>query len=187
MVPKKDATKKRIMDVTLSLLENTENPEDITIRRIAEDAGIGIGLINYHFTSRDKLINEVISLKMNSLSGSMIHLEEQIVDPVKYLKEMLIMMSDIAIKNSKLNKISVEYELLHGDFKICLTLLPLLKKIFEERKTDTEIRFIAYQIITTTQSIYLRQDAFHMYAGVNIENKKERDMLLNQLVDNLVK
>jgi hypothetical protein len=108
-------------------------------------------------------------------------------DPVGYLKEMLIMMSDIAIKNSKLNKISVEYELLKGDLKICLTLLPILRKIFEGKKSEAEIRFIAYQIIVTTQSIYIRQDAFYLYSSVNIENKAERDELLKELVDNLIK
>lgn len=34
--------------------------KSITARMIAEQAGIGLGLINYHFGSKDKLITECV-------------------------------------------------------------------------------------------------------------------------------
>jgi len=128
MTSKKEETKKRIIEVTSDLLDSVENPEDMTIRQIAEEAGIGVGLINYHFTSKEKLMNEVISIKMESMAGTLEKLEEYKGDPIKYLKEMLINMSDVAVKNRRLSKMSIEYDLLKGDFKICLYLLPNLCK-----------------------------------------------------------
>jgi AcrR family transcriptional regulator len=187
LTSKKEETKKKILEVTGALLDLVENPDEITIRRIAERAGIGVGLINYHFTSREKLMNEAISAKIESLAGVLENINEYKDDPLNYLKEMLINMSDSAMKNRRLNRISAEYDLLKGDFKICLYLLPILRKIFMHRRSETELRLIAFQIIVTTQSIYLRQDAFHMLTGINIEIKGERDSLINSIVDNLIK
>lgn len=187
MGTKKENTKKKIIDSTLKLLEDFDNPEDITIRKIAETAEIGVGLINYHFGSRDKLINEAISQKLNLLAGNMAEPLTGITDPILYLKQMLIVMSDLAVKNSKLSKISVEYELLNGDFKVCLTLLPILRRIFDNKKTESEIRLIAFQIIVTTQTIYIRHKSFYLYSGINAEQKKERDAMLISLVDSIIK
>lgn len=187
MSTKKEITKNRIIKSTIQLLEEFENPADITIRRIAETTGIGVGLINYHFGSRDRLINEAISQKISLLADNMTDSLAEITDPILYLKQMLIIMSDLAVKNSKLNKISVEFELLNGDFRICLTLLPILRKIFGDKKTENEIRLIAFQIIVTTQTIYIRQEAFYLYSGINIDHKADRDAMLIEMVDNLIK
>ena len=187
MTSKKEETKKRIIEVTSDLLDSVENPEDITIRQIAEEAGIGVGLINYHFTSKEKLMNEVISIKMESMAGTLEKLEEYKGDPIKYLKEMLINMSDVAVKNRRLSKMSIEYDFLKGDFKICLYLLPILREICKGSKSETNLQLIAFQIIVATQSVFLREEAFHMLTGINIEVKAERDCLIDSIVDNLIK
>lgn len=187
MGSKKEDTKKKIIEVTNKLLDAAENPEDITVRKIAEAAGIGVGLINYHYASRDNLIKEVISMKMESLAEIMEKLDGDLSDPTKYLKEMLMMMSDTAMKNHKLNKFSVEYDLLKGNFRVCLYLLPVLRKIYNGGKSETDLRLIAFQIIVAMQNVYLRQEAFHMLTGINIEIKNERDTLVNSIVDNLIR
>ncbi|SHO52343.1 TetR/AcrR family transcriptional regulator [Anaerocolumna xylanovorans] len=186
MGTKKDETKKKIMEVTINLLDTVENPNDITVRKIAEAAGIGVGLINYHYESRDNLIKEAVSMKMESLAEIMEKLDGDLSNPIKYLKEMLVMMSDTAVKNPRLNKFSVEYDLLKGDFRICLYLLPILRKIYNDSKSETDLRLIAFQIIVAMQSVYLRQEVFHMLTGIDIGIKKERDNLINSIVDNLI-
>lgn len=184
---KRDDTKKRILEVTMDLLESTENPDDVTVRKIAEAAGIGTGLINYHFNSRDNLVKEAVTGKMESLAEIIEKLDGDSSNPQKYLEETLIAMSDTAMKNHKLNKLSVEYDLLKGDFRIYLYLIPVLKKIYNESKSETDLRLIAFQLIVTMQGIYLRQEAFHMLTGINIELKSERDSLIKSIVQNLIK
>lgn len=187
MANKKEETKRKIIEVTSALLDETENSEEITIRKIAEEAGVGIGLINYHFKSRDNLLNEVATIKMQELAGTMEKMDKYVDNPLKYLKDMLIHMSDIAMKDSKLNKISVEFDLLNGNFRTCLYLLPILREIFGSERSEMELRLIAFQIIIATQTIYLKQDDFHMFTGIDIEIKAERDRLINSIVDNLIK
>lgn len=187
MSSKKEETKKKIMEVTMNLVDSVENPDDITVRKIAESAGVGVGLINYYYGSRDNLIKEAASMKMESMAEIMEKLDGDLSNPVKYLKEMLMMMSDTAMKNSRFSKFSVEYDLLKGNFRICLYLLPVLRKIFDESKSETDLRLIAFQIIVAMQSVYVRQEAFHMLTGIDIEIKKERDTLIDSIVDNLIR
>ena len=187
MGSKKEETKKKIMEVTIALLDSVENPDDITVRKIAESAGIGVGLINYYYESRDNLIKEAVSMKMESMAEIMEKLSGDLSNPIKYLKEMLMTMSDTAMKNNRLNKFSIEYDLLKGNFRICLYLLPVLRKIYNDSKPETDLRLIAFQIIVAMQSIYLRQEAFHMLTGIDIEIKKERDKLIDSIVENLIR
>ena len=187
MNSRKETAKKKLLDATTALLDTTDNPDDITVRKIAETAGVGVGLINYYFESRDQLIHEAVSLKMDFLASIMKNQDDGSSDPKQNIKHILISMSDIGMKDQKMNKISVEYELLNGDFNACLYLLPILRKIYNGQKSETDLRLLAFQIIIAFQSIYLRQQAFHMYSGINIENKSERDCLISSIVDNLIK
>lgn len=51
--------KELILKVTLDLIKN-EGFEGITIRKIASKANVNVALINYHFGSKNKLVNEII-------------------------------------------------------------------------------------------------------------------------------
>jgi len=49
--------KENIISVTTDLIEQSNgNIKNITARAIAEKAGVGLGLINYHFGSKDNLV-----------------------------------------------------------------------------------------------------------------------------------
>jgi AcrR family transcriptional regulator len=184
---KKEETKKKILEVTVDLLDTIENPDNITVRKIAQAAGVGAGLINYYFESRDDLIKAAVAQKMVSMAEIMESLKEDSGNPKEYLKNVLTAMSDTAMKDRRLNKISAEYDLVKGDFKICLYLQPVLRKIYQDSKSETDLRLIAFQLIVTLQSVYLRQDAFHLLTGIDAGIKKERDNLINSIVDNLIR
>ena len=49
--------KERIIRATVSLIENSDGfVENITLRAIAQEADIAVGLINYHFGTKQNLI-----------------------------------------------------------------------------------------------------------------------------------
>lgn len=53
--------KNRIIEATTELIEQYNGSiKDITARMIAAKAGVGLGLINYHFGSKEKLITECV-------------------------------------------------------------------------------------------------------------------------------
>jgi AcrR family transcriptional regulator len=46
----------RILEATISLLLETKDFDALTVRAIAERAGVGVGLINYHFADKESLV-----------------------------------------------------------------------------------------------------------------------------------
>lgn len=52
-------TRGRILDATVKLLYGS-HPRELTTRRIAGEAGVNIAAINYHFRSKDELIDEAV-------------------------------------------------------------------------------------------------------------------------------
>lgn len=57
------STKNKILEATLSIISN-EGFQNVTIRRIAMDAGVNVAAVNYHFGSKDNVINEALEYLM---------------------------------------------------------------------------------------------------------------------------
>lgn len=60
--------REKIIQAALALLrEKDERAEEITVREICTRAGVGLGLINYYFTSKDRLIEICIERIVNGI------------------------------------------------------------------------------------------------------------------------
>lgn len=86
----KDLSKKElILKVTLELIKK-EGFEGVTIRKIAMLAHVNVALVNYYFGSKDKLLNAVIQVLVNSLRESFDILDDETQIPREKLKSFLI-------------------------------------------------------------------------------------------------
>lgn len=78
-------TKGNILNSTLELIE-TEGVENVTLRKIATLANVNLALINYHFGSKDKLINEALKELVASFKGYFFILDDLSISPKERLK-----------------------------------------------------------------------------------------------------
>lgn len=81
-------TKAKILQTTLDLIK-MEGFESVTVRKIAADSGTNVALINYYFGSKDKLINEALSVFLSSFEGTFDLLDDVSISPRKRLKQFL--------------------------------------------------------------------------------------------------
>lgn len=185
---KKDLeTKERLIQVTLDLLDEVEGVDDITVRQIAERAGVGIGSINYHFQSKDNLLNEAVMRVVGDVAASWYQpFQHQEVDPVTRLRQLFKESSRIVALYPKLSQVSVSHALLHSDFEVSSLIIPLLREIFGDRKSETELRLISFQLVTSMQVAYLRTEAFRRYSGIDVLDDQQREAAIDILVDNLI-
>lgn len=84
-----DLTKKElILNATLDLIQK-EGFEGVTVRKISALANVNIGLVNYHFGSKDKLINAAIQILACTFKESFSILDDEQTPPRERLKQFL--------------------------------------------------------------------------------------------------
>jgi AcrR family transcriptional regulator len=176
--------KERILQAAIALMDEVEDSDRITIRQIAERAGVGVGLINYHFQTREHLLYTAIGEYMTQLITAIQQAPSQGGSPVDTLKSMLSSLCDIGMRHEKQMRIGAQYQLQQGDFSAANFLLPTLRQVFAGKKDENAIRLIAFQILVTTNVLLLRSDAFFTFAGMDLRNKEQRNHLLDILIDN---
>lgn len=186
MNSKEQLTRQLMIDTAKALLEETDDVEKITIRQIAERAQVGIGLINYHFKSKDNLLSLAIGDTMEKIildfSKSDRYLD---LSPIQKLKVMLKELYTMSDKKVKLMRFIVSSDIMNGNMQTPLHLIPLLKQIFGDKKDDMELRILALQILYPIQVIGLNRDAFYMYSGINVSDEEQLSYFIEKLINNL--
>lgn len=83
------STQERILLATIECIEEYGLP-NVTIRKIAEKAGVNIAAINYYFRSKDKLLEEAMRITVrNSFEDARDALREEGLPPAERLRRVL--------------------------------------------------------------------------------------------------
>lgn len=188
MAKKDQEAKARIIKVATGLLlESPDAIDKITVRQIAEQAGAGIGSINYYFGSRDKLLSIAIGNILAETANQYIDQKDTSgLEPVVRLKNMLKELCNISLANEKLIQFTLMQGVMNGDVSTPLYLVPMLKDIFGVEKDEIELRITALQLLQPLQMAGISPEAFRMYCGIDLYDATARGNLIDMLVDHLV-
>lgn len=93
----KESTKDKIIKTTYDLMLETDDINTVTVRMIATRADVNVALVNYYFTSKENLFNEVINTILITSKQLFELLDDETVAPrdrlfsfiVNYQKHML--------------------------------------------------------------------------------------------------
>lgn len=179
--------KKRILEATMKLLLKHKNENKVTVREIAQEAGVNGAMINYYFQSKNNLLNMATGTCMEQMAKVMLEEDKHGSLPILRLKRMLKALSTFAFENYFLSSIAISSDLKNGSVITSQMLLPLLREIFTEEKTETELRLISIQLILPLQIIFLNPKAYSQYFESDIYDEAKRNMVLEQLADNLTR
>jgi AcrR family transcriptional regulator len=175
--------REKIINATIELLVEHNDTDRLTMRLIAEKAGVGLGLINYHFKTREALINDAIGEMMfHAVKPHLSIPSSADGDPKAAIRAIFRATSDIGMRYS-LGRFAVQYAMLQGNMEVPALIVPLVRQFFGKRKDDLEIRLTAFSMVTTMQVAYIRSDAFRLYAGVDIQNEVQRNELIDRIID----
>ncbi len=181
--------KERILVAAMQILSQEDSdPERITVRQIAARAGVGVGLINYHFQNKDNLVKQAIDRMNGEIADQWQRsLDASIADPVERLKAMLKINASVGAGHARLARLSIQYELLRGDLEVPVVILPVLREIFGREKGEQEIRVLAFILVTGLQVMLIREHAFRKYSGINIFDPEQREHWIDTIVDDLTR
>nr|UWI50845.1 TetR/AcrR family transcriptional regulator [Clostridioides difficile] len=182
----KDA-RQRIIEVTLRILEEVDDIDKITVRQIAERAEVGVGLINYHFKTKDNLLSIAIGDTMSNIITELSDYSVYTLDSVENLKNLLKRLCDIGMHYDKVLPFIVNQCIINGNMQAQLAIIPILRNIFGDEKDEMSLRTIALQIILPIQMAALSPESFQLYSGTNIKVKYQRDNFIDILIENIIK
>lgn len=178
-----------ILDATRTLVSEAADLDAITVRQIAQRAGVGAGLVNYHFASKDNLLGIVIGSAMTAAvraatehSGD----EDAVLDPATRLKDLLKELCALGAGGEQLTRFMLRREVVDGSQEAAMHLVPLLRDLYPGVQDEARLRILAVQILHPIQVAGLNPDAFHRYSGFDLIRPDQRDRFVDVLVDNLV-
>lgn len=178
-----DNVKDQLIQATMKVLAESKNPGKITARQIANEADANLAMINYYFNSKDALVNTAVNKLMTDKADQLKKIRDSDIPAKQKLKKFLITMSDITIDYSELTKPTIPYLLLEGEIELPYHILPMIKECCGDKKSETECRIIAYQLISFSQLVFYRSSDFLKYTGIDIRDKKQKDTLFQTILD----
>lgn len=180
--------KERIIEVTIALIQAAKgNVSQVTMRDIAERANIGVGLINYHFTSKDNLIavcvEQIIGQVMRTFKGN--HGKSD--DPKANLIAFTVSVFSFLKDNPEIAKISMLSDLNapHAEsnsatsYRAILQALPV--SIPNKKRTH-----LAFMLLSTIQSAFLNRTIAKDLFGFDLLTKRGTQAFFEETINLLL-
>ena len=181
-------TKEKLIDATFALMEEADDPLNVTSRQIAERAGTKPSMINYCFGSRENLIYQTFQKQyLDFLKEEPIaELIASDISPKELLKKLHFIVAKCLVENPKFTKAISPFVLFERDLSKESFSFPYVKKHYAGRKTDRECRLIAYELSSMMQLMICRKDDLKRDFGIDLDNAKELKKYIDMRIDLLL-
>ena len=185
---KLNITKEKLTGATFALMEELDDPLNVTSRQIAERAGTKPSMINYCFGSRENLIYQTFQTRyLGFLSDTSV--EELIASdlpPKELLKRLHFIVAKCLTDNPKFTKAITGFVLFNRDLSHDSFSYGYVKKHYAGRKTDEECRLIAYEMSAMMQLMICRKDDIKKDFGIDLDNEDELKRCIDMRIDLLL-
>jgi len=187
----KDTAKQRLINVTIELICQGKKPSEITVADITERAGVGNGMVNYHFQSKDNLIRTVVK-RVTSCSKSCFNEKLKTFESVsakERLSDILKQTTDLFAENPEICKIAILDNLSNDANTIHLlsdvdVFNDCLKELYNNDKHKIWIK--NYIIASFFNYIFLKADVIKKETGFDFYDKNQRDEAINSFINDLL-
>jgi AcrR family transcriptional regulator len=108
-----DESQSRILEAGIQIMIELGDVRKVTMRDIADRAKVGLGLINYHFKTKEDLIRLAIRTFMNRVIGDWAKSStvEPSNDPAENLRNKLTEVSEFLAVHPRVSRISILFDL----------------------------------------------------------------------------
>lgn len=174
-------SKERIIQAAIDLIhEKGEHMDDITVREICKRANVGLGLVNYHFENKDKLIELCVERIVNRIIDNFSSIREKTdkltaFEKLDYLGNMTLtfLFEHYAVSKTSIladMRMPKEDDNTHRTY---LAYLPLVSACRPDWDKETLERKTFYLIAAMQQS-FLRYKIIMQLYGIDLTVPEER-------------
>lgn len=185
--------KNAIIQATIDLIEEKgENIDTITVREICNKAEVGLGLINYYFGNKDKLIDFCVEKIINGIVEKLNLMCEQTKDctPYEILDRLGNMTLTFLFEHYAVAKISIMTDMRapkenDNTHRTYLAFLPLVIACHPDWDNE-KVKRKTYCLITAMQQTFLRHEIIRLTQGVDLRNTEERKAYYSQMLKDIL-
>lgn len=188
-----DNVKDKILNSTIELLGEYEAFEKVTVRIIAHRAGVGVGLINYHFQTKEKLV----SLCVQRIIGDVIKRFEQLsqslnMEPLEKLHYIANRNCSFLVQNKGISRISILSDIENGDFadntsRTIEAYIPVVSCVCGEKTNSEEIYLKTSIMISAFQSAFMRRSVYMQGLALDFYDLHQRKLIVDMIIDSILK
>ncbi len=187
-------TKDAIIDEAIAILEEKgDDPQKLTIRELAGRLGIGVGLVNYHFGSKEVLVNRCVKKMIMSIVEEFHKVRTSLafMKPKEKLNYLCLMTFDYLYTKPNVSKVALIYDLgntSHDDTtsELIDAYIPIIKDC-KPSCDDSKAYLIASRVIYIIEQSFLRTDVIKSRCGVDLSNSDDRKEYLENLLKDMIK
>lgn len=183
----KNSLKETIIQVTTELIEENDGKVDrITARVIATRANIGLGLINYHFGSKEKLIaicvQRIIGEVISNFDTTKVYLTDK-----ERLTAWAIHVFNFLFEHSAIAKISILSDLQNYTPKSNSAFTQYgFRNALTSTSDERDKAFLSFVLTAAMQVAFLGCEAVKDLLGYNFEDVNDREAYIKKLVSTML-
>ena len=151
-------TRENIINATLKII-GEEGFQNVTIRKIATLAGVNVAAINYHFGSKDIVINEALKYLTGKLKDSFKYLGEKEVSPEIRIKNFIRCYADAALEHPDVFRNYINHSM-------CNTEMPSDYSEFMKREGFEELKNTLREMTSLDDDMLLFMKGFQIISGI---------------------
>ncbi len=185
--------KEAIIQETIELIEeNGEHLEEITVREICKRAGVGLGLVNYYFKNKEKLIELCVERMINGIVGRFQNIREKTegFTPFEKLEYLGNMTLDFLFEHYAVSRISVLTDMQtpkdnDNTNRTYAAYLPLVAACRPDWDEAT-VKRRTFCLITAMQQMFLRYDTISKVLELDLTKKENRKAWHTQILHDIL-
>lgn len=186
----KSNLKETIIHATTELIQECNGDVGkITLRKIAERAGVGLGLINYHFGSKEQLIVLCVQRIINNVvmcfsPDKKDYSEKDGLEDKERLADWAKQVYDFLFENYAISSISIlgDMHSYHAKSNSVYTQKGFSMAIQNDISVEKK-RLLVFMLTSAMQVAFLSGNASKEILGYDLTNKSERDRFVESLVE----
>lgn len=181
--------KEKIIAVTTELInENQGDLNMVTARKIADRAKVGLGLINYHFGSKERLITEcvqkIINEQIRMFTPNDTDGGTSVEDDERRLRNWAKQVFEFFYDNRSVSIVSI-LEDMKSNQPVSNTLYTQkgFERAFYSDMEDKKKKLLIFTLTSTMESAFLQDELVKNRLGFDLSKKKEREKYIDSLID----
>ena len=185
--------KETIIQTTIALIEEKgEDLDKITVREISKKAGVGLGLVNYHFGNKDKLMELCVERIINRIVEQFQNIREETegLTPFEKLEYLGNMTFDFLFEHYAFSRISVLTDMknpkiddnTHRTYAAYLPLVAACRPDWDEHTVKRK----TFCLILVMQQAFLRYETASMIFDVDLNKRENRRAWHTQILHDVL-